>query len=287
MNETKICYICTYCRHIKINGREEREKFCICQEVIKKISKISNIEAESCQYYKILTENIDDSYIKKSMQMIKQENEKKQKIYTSEKYSDSIAISDIRREIYNGTRYKPIKKSLNKIKVNIDSNEHHCDMCIFFRFIPYQFGTIRWCFSSEINHQIISVEDGHNCLQFKRQLLPVDINIKRQSKVNRKKRREKIIKMALTFRYNFRIIDEIAYLDSRYEHWLLLLSDDKEHLYHKNSEYIPTALGKKDDFHIQKIFKNEPLVIFKVFEYIEDHDKYVLRERILRKIIEE
>ncbi len=97
-------------------------------------------------------------------------------------------------------------------------------------------------------------------------------------------RKLKVKKMAATYHYQYKIVDGIVYIGSRYDYWTIILSDNKEHLFHKNSIFnFKTNENNKTEYHLQGVYENLPTTIFRIFRDIEAHDRHVLESRIFRK----
>ncbi len=103
-----------------------------------------------------------------------------------------------------------------------------------------------------------------------------------------KKIENKIQECCSIYRYSYNIYYNFAFVTSRYDHWTLVQSDNEVHLYHKNSKYsLKTTEQNINEYHLQQSYQRTLTSIYRIFNYIDEHDKYVLSNRILRRVSDE
>jgi len=162
-----------------------------------------------------------------------------------------------------------------------------CCNCYFYKNVNIGGIFYPWCYNSFENGLLIGLTKARECQYF---CLIADIlNIVLQYLTRNQKlqRNNKIKQKCKIFRYSYNIENQVASIVSRFGHWILVLSDNKEHLFHLNmsistinvKDYYDMFKIDKPDFHLHKVYENKPMAIQQVFNDIENHDIYVLNNR--------
>jgi len=165
-----------------------------------------------------------------------------------------------------------------------------CRSCYFYKNVNIGGKMYAWCFNQDYNGLISDVSKAKECTYVSPIDLFFDIIVDKLSRNQNQQRNNKIKSKCQTFRFHYSIENGIADIISRYSHWILVLSDNKEHLYHQNmnifnsTDYSSMYLTNKPDFHLHKIFENSPMTVYQAFKEIEKHDTYVLENRYYRNI---
>lgn len=166
----------------------------------------------------------------------------------------------------------------------------NCRKCYFFKNVNIGGKMYNWCFNTTQHGQIKDVKKAINCSQYNDYSIDFNLTLDLLTKNQREQRNNKIKKKCQIFRFHYSIKDRVAVIISRFSHWVIILSDDKEHLFHQNQntskyyEYEQMPLFKKPDFHLHKVIDNSPMAIHQLFEEIENHDVYALKHRYHKSI---
>lgn len=159
----------------------------------------------------------------------------------------------------------------------------NCKDCYFFFNVNIGGKMYPWCFHTSNNGLIRNARIANHCSGYDDFKDNVDLKPDSMSKNQKDQRNNKIKRKSQIFRFHYKINNKIAYIISRFSHWIIVLSDDKEHLYHQNItkpyEYEHMLLFNKPEFHLHKVLDNSPMAIQELFEEIENHDIYVLKHR--------
>lgn len=141
----------------------------------------------------------------------------------------------------------------------------------------------QWCFHKNHHGIIENFRIANNCHDYSEIENIIDLKPDGMSRNKKEQRNNKIKRKAQVFRFHYKINDRIAYIVSRFSHWIIILSGDKEHLFHQNminlKEYEEMLLSEQPQFHLHKVIDNSPMAIQELFDEIENHDIYVLEDR--------
>ena len=159
-----------------------------------------------------------------------------------------------------------------------------CGNCYHFFYVNIGGKVLPWCFHKSYSGLIESLKFANDCPEYNRvNNIFNTIEPDEMTKTRKNQRNNKIKRRVEVYRYHYKIINKVAYIISRYSYWVVILSDDKEHLYHQNmiklSDYEQMYLLEKPEFHLQIKLPNSPMAIKEIFDIIDSHDRYVLEER--------
>ncbi|MCQ4925036.1 hypothetical protein NE686_18185 [Tissierella carlieri] len=159
----------------------------------------------------------------------------------------------------------------------------NCRKCYFFKNVNIGGKMHNWCFNTTQYGLIKDVKKAINCNHYNDFNYDFGLISDLLSRTRREQRNNKIKRKCQIFRFHYSIKDRVAIIVSRFSHWVIILSGDKEHLFHQNMsklyEYEQMQLFKQPDFHLHKIVDDSPMAIQQLFEEIENHDIYVLKHR--------
>ncbi len=167
----------------------------------------------------------------------------------------------------------------------INAKSKSCFKCYFFKNVNIGGKMYHWCFNTANNGHIKNVNKADYCNQYNDYDIDFGLASDLLTRTQREQRNNKIKKKCQIFRFHYSIKDRVAIIISRFSHWVIILSDDKEHLFHqsqntsKGYEYGQMPVFNKPDFHLHRVIDNTPMTIHKIFEEIENHDVYVLKYR--------
>lgn len=165
-----------------------------------------------------------------------------------------------------------------------DKNYIRCDKdCYFFKYVNVGGRMYKWCFHKCNNGLIDSTKFAKECIYFCDTILDFGLSIDELPRNQKEQRNKKIKQKSKVFRYHYSIRNKVAHIISKFDHWILILSNNEEHLFHQNigrvAEYADVMLLNPAEFHLHKVLRNEPMAIQQMFEIIENHDIYVLKNR--------
>lgn len=178
----------------------------------------------------------------------------------------------------------------SKTRVIQMTKQYCCNDCYFFKIVNIGGKSYNWCFNTNHDGFIRDVKVARYCKEFSEFKNITDLAPDFMSRNQKEQRNKKIKRKCQVFRYHYSINNKVASIISRYSHWLIILSNNKEYLFHqnidKNHEYEYMYTYVQPDFHIHKVVDNTPMAIQILFEEIESHDIYVLKHRYQASIRE-
>lgn len=157
-----------------------------------------------------------------------------------------------------------------------------CHNCYFFKNVNLGGRAYNWCFHTNFHGVLFKIKKT-SCSGYDEFRNIFDIKPDYLSKNQRIQRNNKVKRKCQVFRFHYSINNQIISIISRYSHWIIILSSDKEHLFHQNIsklyEYEQMQLFNKPQFHLHKVIDNSPMAIQSLFEEIDNHDTYALKYR--------
>lgn len=142
-----------------------------------------------------------------------------------------------------------------------------------------------WCFNKNCHGLISDIDKAIECGYAINPSNVINTLIDKLSRNRRLQRNNKIKNKSKIFRFCYSIDNGVAIIISRFSHWILVLSKGKEHLYHQNSdifkatEYASMLFDNPPEYHLHKVFEDNPMAIHQAFLEIENHDAYVVKNR--------
>lgn len=169
----------------------------------------------------------------------------------------------------------------------------HCVDCHHFFNVNIGGNIYNWCFNTTYNGLIESIDFANNCLEYKEMISPIGVAPDEMSRNKKEQRNKKIKRKVQVFRYHYKLVNRVAYVISRYDYWIIVLSNNAEYLFHQNIReegglggYENMMLNDNPEFHLHSTLPNSPLAIHNIFNIIDNHDKYVLDNRIHKGVNE-
>lgn len=167
-----------------------------------------------------------------------------------------------------------------------------CRECYFYANVNIGGIMYAWCFNQVCQGLINDVDKAKGCIYATDSgILGIDIPADILSFNQKQKRCNKIKNKSKIFRFSYSVNNRVVNIISRFSHWVLILSEGKEYLYHQNTkvheapEYASMFYFDKPQFHLHKVFdNNDPMAIHQAFVEIENHDAYVLKNRYYKNI---
>lgn len=169
------------------------------------------------------------------------------------------------------------------IRLDPSSNNLNCKDCYFLYNINIGGQMYSWCFHKDYHGMIKDLKIANKCCGYSEIENIIDLEPDEMSRNKKGQRNNKIKRKSQIFRFHYKINNKIAYIISRFSHWIIILSGGKEHLFHQNmtslKEYEEMLLSEQPQFHLHRVIDNSPMAIQKLFDEIENHDIYVLENR--------